>query len=374
MRLKSIKFSEFEGQPNEWGFDCTWGDINLVVGRNATGKTRMLNVISDLTELLAGQSKIIPRDINVNALFQDGEQSIEYSVKIQQWQIVHEKLMEGNKLLLEREIDNVGQIWVDSDEKLVRFQPPDDALAVVNRRDRIQHPFLEKLHDWATNARKFRFSTSMRQEKSSLVSSNLDWKTFSPENIPAIFEKGKQINGDKFVDEVKKDMEILNYYIEDTFTQIVSKISPGNIQEIALFIQEKDLPFPIIQIDISSGMFRALSLLIQINYLLSAHKPSCIIIDDIGEGLDFSRSTKLIKLLIEKVKGSQIQLIMSTNDQFVMDAVPLEYWQVIQREGNQLKIYNYHNSKAIFDKFEFTSLGNFYFFSSNYFLKAKPTS
>lgn len=40
-------------------------------------------------------------------------------------------------------------------------------------------------------------------------------------------------------------------------------------------------------------MYRALAVIIHLNYLLLAKKTSCILIDDIGEGLDFERSTAL---------------------------------------------------------------------------------
>lgn len=106
-----------------------------------------------------------------------------------------------------------------------------------------------------------------------------------------------------------------------------------------------------------------------LNYSIFADLPSCILIDDIGEGVDYTRSTALIELLISKVEGTQMQLIMSTNDQFVMDAVPLKYWLVIKRSTGKAKIYNYLNNKKLFDSFKFTGLSNFDFFSSNYYLK-----
>ena len=115
-------------------------------------------------------------------------------------------------------------------------------------------------------------------------------------------------------------------------------------------------------------MFRALSLIIQLNFAEHESLPSCVLIDDIGEGLDFERSSKLIKLIIEKSKKSKIQLILATNDRFVMNNVPLEYWSIIQRIGDECKIYNYKNSKKLFDDFDLTGLNNFDFFSSNFFL------
>jgi hypothetical protein len=92
-----------------------------------------------------------------------------------------------------------------------------------------------------------------------------------------------------------------------------------------------------------------------------------ILIDDIGEGLDFDRSSRLIKLLIEIAeKNDNIQLIMSTNDRFVMNNVPLEYWQVIQRNGGECKVFNYQNSKGKFDEFEYTGLNNFDFLRTDF--------
>ena len=75
----------------------------------------------------------------------------------------------------------------------------------------------------------------------------------------------------------------------------------------------------------------------------------------------------MIKLLTEKAKKSCVQLIMSTNDRFVMNNVPLEYWCVIQRYPDKSKIYNYTNAREIFEKFELTGLNNFDFFASGFY-------
>jgi hypothetical protein len=110
-------------------------------------------------------------------------------------------------------------------------------------------------------------------------------------------------------------------------------------------------------------MFRALSMLIHVNYGVMVSKPNCVLIDDIGEGLDFDRSCKLIHLLREKAHDSSLQLIMSTNDRFVMNNVPLEEWTLLQRRGSNLTVRNYENSKDAFDRFTFMGLSNFDLFA-----------
>jgi hypothetical protein len=59
---------------------------------------------------------------------------------------------------------------------------------------------------------------------------------------------------------------------------------------------------------------------------------------------------------------------MSTNDRFVMNNVPLEYWTVMHRAGTKLLSINYRNSKELFEEFELIGLNNFDFFTSKSFL------
>ena len=116
-------------------------------------------------------------------------------------------------------------------------------------------------------------------------------------------------------------------------------------------------------------MFRALSLLIQINYSLLASKPSCIVIDDIGEGLDYQRYSSIIKILIEKAETGLVQLIMTTNDEFIMNGVPIEYWSVIERTPGSAKLHNISNSRDKIEEFKFIGLNNFDLFTSEFLLE-----
>lgn len=192
--------------------------------------------------------------------------------------------------------------------------------------------------------------------------------------VVAVFRKGELEYGKDYRRRIIADMEQIGYELEDLSIQplTIDRTLPREDGQPAVAygirVKERNLTGITPHLQISSGMFRALSLFIQVNYSLLASLPSCIIIDDIGEGLDYSRATDLIELLIRKVEGTNIQLMMSTNDQLVMDAIPLKYWLVIQRLAGQAKIYSYRNSQPLFDDFRFTGLGNFDFFSSNYVL------
>jgi len=116
----------------------------------------------------------------------------------------------------------------------------------------------------------------------------------------------------------------------------------------------------------SQGMFRALSIIIQVNYSQMAHRANCILIDDIGDGLDFERSTRLIDILRTKARQSSFQLIMTTNDQFVMNHVPLDEWSVLERDGCHVHVRNHENARQAFEHFRFVGMSNFAFFEMDF--------
>jgi len=302
MKLKSIEYSQYNNEPEEWQLEgCTFNDINLIVGKNATGKTRTLNVIAGLTSLLAGEKKPRYNSGNFLVVFENQGIEITYRLILKNAQVVEEELKQGNKELLLRSVDGSGKIFAEKLESYIDFQPPIDELAVVNRRDPIQHPFFENLYQWGKTARHFKFATPMGQDQLVINSNPKDLST-----VVAIFENGISNYDKEYVQGIIEDMHKIGYELEDIKMGDIPFAHNGNIIKVnSIQVKEKDLNVITPHIEMSSGMFRALSLFIQLNYSILANLPSCILIDDIGEGLDYTRSTALIELLISKVEGSQ---------------------------------------------------------------------
>ena len=114
-------------------------------------------------------------------------------------------------------------------------------------------------------------------------------------------------------------------------------------------------------------MFRALALVVHLNICAFSKKKQVILVDDIGEDLDYERATAIINLLISKAKTYDLQLIMTSNDRFVMNQVLLEYWSVLKRKGGIVKLFNSQNSPKQFNDFKYLGLNNFDFFASDLF-------
>ena len=70
MKLEKLEYSQYENEPQEWKIvDCSFDDINLIVSKNAIGKTRTLNVIKALAKLISGERKLKGLEINFNVHF-----------------------------------------------------------------------------------------------------------------------------------------------------------------------------------------------------------------------------------------------------------------------------------------------------------------
>jgi energy-coupling factor transporter ATP-binding protein EcfA2 len=384
MKLESLAYTEFPGQAGEWRFESfSLGQINLVVGRNAVGKTRLLNVINSLARLMSGLQQETTFSGKFQAVFKDGGESWEYRLEYDPGEIRQETLRHNEKVVIERKTGGMGRIdtAIETDgekEKmaLVRFQALPKQPAISAKRDPLQHPYLEPLVDWSLALRHFQFGAEMRPHTLAIAVKGakieIDEKnTGSP--VP-IFDLALRTHGEELKRIVIGDMRRLGYHITDMRIRkpdytVIQGFIPGELAGVA--VKENGLGVMTDQPNMSQGMFRALSLLIQTTHYMLSNKAGCILVDDIGEGLDFERSCTLIDILRDKAQRSSFQLIMSTNDRFVMNAVPLEEWYVLQRKGGQVLVRNYENSKENFDEFKFTGLSNFDFFATD-FLDKEP--
>ena len=150
MKLISIQYSQDKGVPHAWHLEgCTFNTINLIVGKNATGKTKTIKVIALLADLLIGKKHPTVLNISFKVEFEDQGQKIIYELSTQDNKVTFESLKQNDRVLLERTADGIGKIWATKLAVNIDFQPPIDELCVVNRRDAIQHPFFENLYQWA---------------------------------------------------------------------------------------------------------------------------------------------------------------------------------------------------------------------------------
>ncbi len=373
MILKNIKYSEYEDRPNSWFLENIELEmINLLVGKNASGKSRTVNVIAGLSNLLSGSQAELFDSGNYIAEFVEGDSKYVYKLELANKNVLSETLIIDDIEYLSRSSDGHCKIKAIELKSLMNIKVPANQIVAVIRRDEIQHPYLEKLFIWASSVQHYQFGTSLGRESGIIFD--------DPKQISVNLRDNNQVTGmlmkaiqefdQEFIDEIIGDMRTIGYDLSEVGAcpnPNFSILAPGGMAIHLIYVKEVDRDSKTFQNEMSQGMFRALSLVIQLNFCQRVKRPSTILIDDIGEGLDFDRSAHLISLLTHKSEDNQFQILMSTNDKFVMNNVALKYWQVIKRINNVCKVFNYRNSKNIFEDFEFTGLSNFDFFTSEFY-------
>ncbi len=379
LRLKSLRYTEMLGQPKEWTLDrLSLGQTNLIVGTNATGKTRVMNVVRSLARLFVPEPKFRVNNCGYDLVFDHDGREYGYILGMEGGKVVKEEVRNGvaEDPVLLRHPNGEVEIYTEQEKKKLRFQPPENEPAALARRDSLQHKFLEPLHAWAMAVRHYSFGASMGKDSAFLpIKNGPEADERDSSQVVPIFQKGRELYKESFVNAIFQDMARLQYDLEkiDVVEPETLKVLRDGIPTsvVVMGVRERGIDGMIEQNEISQGMFRALSILIQVNYSQMSGGANCILIDDIGEGLDFERSTELINILLEKAKESSFQLVMATNDRFVMNSVPLEAWSVLQRTGGHVQVRNYENSKKHFDQFKLTGLNNFDFLRYN-FLNEDP--
>jgi AAA15 family ATPase/GTPase len=382
MTLKNIKFCQYKGLKNEWSIEgkpengssnqpVRFQNINLIVGKNATGKSKCIDRIRLLSDLLSGNiklSQLIYDTCVYDLLFTNNTDEFAYYLEFKDGKVKKELLKINNDIKLDRDSQK-GKMFYQTASNFLEFQMEDDKLA-VSRVDNIQQPFFEPLQNWGKTLSHYRFGEKMGRKPFfgdlNAIKEDTEFDLKNSDNIIEIFVNAQKKFGDKFINIIIEDMKKISYSISNINVDTL-KFFP--LTAFGLGVQENDVEDITDQREMSQGMFRALSLLIQLNFSLLNSIPSCILIDDIGEGLDYERSKSLIDLIIEKVENSRVQVIMTTNDRFVMNNIPLEYWSVIHRMPKKSLFYNYQNSKAIFDEFKYTGLSNFDFLSTAFYFE-----
>lgn len=371
MILDSLKYIREEGKPNQWSVEGKNGDlvrfdnINLFVGKNSVGKSRSLSALCEVANLLSLKSSIADiqfPDSKYHLILKEDNITYEYILSIENRLITEEVLFVKGKERYNRKKNIIYSQASGSFDKLDISDT--DIITSIQGKD-LEYPYLPEIFEWSNALKNYAFTN--QYEKNHLIknSEELDnsksVEDFAPDNVIKLFSKGKQSFGQSFVDTIIDDLHDIGYDVK-SIDLLKNKVGTG------ISVHEEELAEPTLQLDMSQGMFRALSFLIQLEFALLSKISVCLLIDDLGEGLDYHRSKALIDILIYKVNNSDIQIFITSNDRYIMNKIPLRYWSVIERRRNVSIFHNYHNAREIFDDFKYTGLNNFDFLATDFYL------
>jgi energy-coupling factor transporter ATP-binding protein EcfA2 len=281
--LNLLRFRYWEREPSgeEWALEpLTFGKFNLVVGRNAAGKTRLLKAIARIAALVGGESRVLQRDFQYDL-----------------------------------EIEGAGENEKSTWARLLQYLPFTGRMNLKRHKD-----------GGATRL-----------------------------DLPQTFHFAQHEFGPRFEDLLRTRMEVIGY----PFESVRATNDPASL---AVKQRGRSVTTPFSKL--SQAQQRTLTFLSIVTLLELENTSATLLVDDFAEGLDFESAIALTKLVLDV--DSSLQFIVTSNDRYVMNTVPLEHWTVLVEEGQKTRAFNYENSKQKFDDFKFTGLNNFDFFSMDF--------
>lgn len=332
----------FRYQESSWKLEnCEFNDLNAIVGKNAVGKTKTLKALAVSIKFLRNE---LPSDYICHfkcELTLIEEKEYIYSFSVTDGNIEEESLTVDEEKIIDRK----------NGRSLLRKQPispPQTSLILHTSRDTEKNPEFEVILNWANSVRGIRFN------KESLYPFN---DTYKIEDMLTTFNQD-------MIEKLKKILKRLDYNLIDIRPLESKTIFGTNIKTIDF--KEEGVNSVLEPFSLSDGMYRAIYLLVYIYYISSVKGAKCILIDDLGEGLDFDRSSKLSRILFSYCEKNNIQLIVTSNDDFLLNSIPLKYWIILSRRGSVVSSISNSTDPELFKKFKFTGLNNFYIISSDF--------
>lgn len=318
----------------------------LIVGRNSVGKSRTINAIQNVVAF------VMMKEVYINSYtfsteleFVGDNTEVKYAFSVNDGVLEKELLEINNNVIIKR----TAKIAKFNGENIA---PPKNKLIIQVRRDNKQYPEIEKLIGWFEGVVWVSYS-NINPSMILTMSRSANPLAFSA-LVESMDERGKK--------NVIKSARALDYNVSDI------SLFKENDGFKCVRIKEKGISESILEWQLSNGMLRTLYLLCFVEYIKKSlsPKPSLLLIDDMSEGLDYHRSVELGKMIFDNCEKYGLQIIASSNDAFLMDAISISNWQILLRKASKVDVINQYNNEDLFAKFRMTGLSNFDLFSSDF--------
>lgn len=340
----------FSYKAGEWLLNpIPFNKQTLVVGENATGKTKMQMALFRAINTMLMKPVEPSTEPNFLAAFifdVSSEKKLYYTVSVIENKIVHERLFYKGEDDLASRLDKKCSFYGEQNISL-----PEKMSVLQAKTDLVKYPEAASIIEWANASRKISFSKLHPINGYETLTIEKMYNSLETEEIA----------------QIKGMLNELGYHIQD--------IKLFNLEDRIQFVylEEMGVEKKILAMEMSNGLYRVLYILFYMFYV-SKQNVKFITIDDLGEGLDYRRSTQLGRLLFEFCKEQDIQLIASSNDCFLMDSVELNNWLILSRKETQIEGISNASYPQLFERFKKMGLRNFDIFRTDFIERHKKNN
>ena len=328
LKLESYSVDEKKGTSQYWSMDeITFDRYNLIIGKNATGKSQLFNRLNFLRCLHEqdGQTPSIITDVHSKITFKNTKSGDEifYEVIISPGHEVREKIENKTKKIILFNSDSK-EFYNEKTNKIEhRLIVKKHSVTKLIADDIDKYPTIKQIGDFFAGIKILRTDrydpSSLSLSRHQLVPDDnlrnlgsvvLLWKDQKPELYHRLLNTFKTFFFEikDFTDVPKANLPILGF-IEKNVTEVFD------------------------QTECSMGMLRILGLIaLSISEDPKTGKvPSLLMIDEIDKGLDYEN----VGLIIEYVKeqSSESQIIFSSHSPITCNFVEPHFWRILSRQG-----------------------------------------
>lgn len=348
MKINSYTFAVKSKSESLWIDQTKLDSINLVGGLSGVGKTRLLNTIYNLSQMIQKKRELAEGSWEMDLSID--KKNYKYTLDLRKNPnsgkvfIDREILIENKKKLIERN----GSIFKFANKPLPKLSQEDIGIYILREEADIEKVFSEfkKIY-----IRRFNPDYYQKDPKEKIYGFSKEILTLKKDKFTLEY-----INN-KFSD-VNSQLYLLKQYHSDIFFEIesdfkdifpfVEKIDVKPINEIKemevsslpidtfipiLLIKEKKVKESIPVLRISSGMMRAV---IQLVDVYTMPENSIYLIDEIENSMGIRSLPVMIEILFKFSK--KIQFIFTTHHAYIFNNVDVKYWKVLTRDGSHIKV------------------------------------
>ncbi len=325
---------------DKWEFQETkLNNVNLIVGASASGKTRYLNTIFNVSKAIVQNQTFIPGCWRLTIKTEKYEylwecESIVFDGGSQiEKEIVKRKRRDSQdrfENLIERTSDN----FIFCENVLPKLQRDRPGITLLKEEEKIGPLFetfskvqIRKFHDEG-----LRDAFSLQD-----VSNQLIALTESKDKIFTLWMQQPTLSAKMYL--LSKTFPECYDLAVKTFVQIFPSIKKCyvNIQTpgvVPIFlIEEEKINRTIPLLELSSGMQKVLLIITDI---ITLPKGSIYIIDEYENSLGINAIDFLPEFLIEH--GTNIQIFITTHHPYLINSMPMKTWRVFNRIGSKVFI------------------------------------
>ncbi|MCP4978373.1 MAG: ATP-binding protein [Maribacter sp.] len=338
---------------SKWNFNkVNFKRTNLLVGKSGCGKTRFISTIFNLAFMIASVQR--DQDAFKNGHWKIGyrhkNRSFRYEIKMIDMIVEYEKLQlitdESKQDLIVRTNKSLTVNSVEIPQ--LALEQPAISLLKEGKIIKIAH-----------NA----FSFICRRSFDTSVLDLVKKHGQIPNSLIKKYEKTGQVPNDIYdmplssrlflIEKINKKLylQIINMFM-DVFPEITSiQIRKLTLEELpsendgvtpGVFLTEKNVEGQILLTGLSSGMQKVLLIIADV---LSAPKGTTYLIDEYENSLGVNAIDFLPDLL---TLSTDIQTLITTHHPYLINAMPIENWQIMSRNGSEVSSVRGDSRKKIY--------------------------